>query len=380
MITITRKTQSGAELLVAWGGTEGFRLELVGVDIDALALRAGSIAIDGERLAVGRLVLREGRIALVGVSLGRARIGADLAPTRDGGALATEETKPASEEPTRVEEPRERPIVDWRFLDGLSGAVNVDVRVDLAVPIIGHRRATHRFRIPIAAGSIDYLRLESDLSLLENTLLDFAVRDGALVLERGIPLLPTRGRGAPILMWDLSPEDLALANQSRVRLGVLPTFRMAGGDAGENAANEAETSSGGSAISLRELKLDDVDVHLQLAPPPSPLEGAIATLAFDSLVVQGSLAPVGQGPPAPGALRGDVEGLRAGIGRASLGDRRLGVGGLRVEHLQNVRLSFHGRELAALECELAELAVDTVELDTVGAASVADTAPSRAGS
>ncbi len=135
--------------------------------------------------------------------------------------------------PTRSASPPEWTEV-MTLLDGLAGVINVELSLDLTVPVIGRRRATHRFRIPIADGAVDYMGLEKDLSTLESALLDFAIRDGALVLEMGIPFLPTRGLGKPILQWDLAPADLDLARRDRIRLAVLPRFRTVGGESGSS--------------------------------------------------------------------------------------------------------------------------------------------------
>ncbi len=115
------------------------------------------------------------------------------------------------------------------LLDGLAGEINVDLALDLTVPVIGRRRATHRFRIPIVDGVVDYMGLEGDLSTLESALLDFAIRDAALVLEMGNPVPPETRPRKPILQWDLAPAGLDLARRDRIRLAMLPRFRTVAG-------------------------------------------------------------------------------------------------------------------------------------------------------
>ena len=137
---------------------------------------------------------------------------------------------------------------DQALLDHVSGNLNVDVEVDLAVPIIGHRRATHELRVPLADGSLDYLVLESGLSRLEDSLLDFAVREGALMLEVGNPLVGVRGRGRPLVIWDLGPEDYRLAERNRVRLAVLPKARLSSPRPSEPPPNPAPMAAMARAL------------------------------------------------------------------------------------------------------------------------------------
>jgi len=51
------------------------------------------------------------------------------------------------------------------------------------VPIIGHRKATHRLRVPSQVHA-RLPRAREQLSTLENAVLDFSAKDGALRLER----------------------------------------------------------------------------------------------------------------------------------------------------------------------------------------------------
>ena len=125
------------------------------------------------------------------------------------------------------------PLLDFGLLDGLSGYLNVDVDVDVAVPIIGRRRATHKLRIPIAEGAINYRELEDNLASLEDSLLDFSVREGGLVLERGLPLLSTRGRGKPLLISAARPR------RPRARTGAQGAARSAPERAGDQRGRRA---------------------------------------------------------------------------------------------------------------------------------------------
>ena len=211
-------------------------------------------------------------------------------------------------------------MFDWRVLDGLSGDINADLALDLTVPILGRRQATHRFRVRVEHGSIDYRRLENDLSTLENTLLDFSVRDGALVLERGIPLLPTRGYGKPIVLWDLGPDDVVLAEQQRVRLAVLPRMRMA-------REPDARVDESPPSVALRRLGVH-VDASVALAPIRTEIVGPLRLRSVGSLSVRGNVSHDTERAPLDGSLRAEAVDVEAALDALSLAALSLDVGRL----------------------------------------------------
>ena len=234
-----------------------------------------------------------------------------------------------------VSAPSEAPrpaLFDYGLLDGLSGYLNVDVEMDMAVPIIGRRRATHKLRIPIAEGAINYRELEHDLASLEDSLLDFSVREGALVLERGVPLLSTRGRGKPLLIWPLGPADLALAQDRRVRLAVLPSVHVV-----SEGAEQRERSS--SKLTLRTVSFEGIDAALSLDVPTPDASGVLRSLALTRLRVFGSVHhEAGAADPA-GQLRAELDELDTQVAGLALGASRVS-GGLALRALRNVEVDF----------------------------------------
>lgn len=339
-----------ARLVIAWGPGV-FRLAIDELAGDELSLRSGGVAVQAAKLTASHVSVRDGHVALGVTSLEGTSVdvrldAASTVPRADAGGSQPSEPAPPLALP-------------WSLLDGLSGEVNVDLRVDLAVPILGRRRATHRFRIAVADGSLNFRDVENDLSTLENALLDFAVRDGALVLERGIPLIPTRGRGTPIVIWDLTPDDLALAESHRVRLAVLPSYRLAS----DEKSGAEEGGGGGSPVALRELGLEGVDVRLRLAPPASPLDGPIASLAFGALAIEGALHPVTEGPARPGELRIGVEDLEA----TGLAISRARLERLRVGRAQGIQIAFEGQRVTSIRATLDVVALEGLALGPAGA-------------
>ena len=371
-------TASSPQLVVRIGGIaiEG-RVELAGVrlriDGKEGVVYAERVVLADVALALGAVRLRIDRIAGLQVAIGWGhdglRVDAQAIELASGAVEVAFPERPAAAAVDRA--PRQLPFAPGdllALLDGLAGDVNVDLGLDLTVPVIGRRTATHRFRIPIENGALDYRKLESDLSTLEDALLDFSVRDGALVLERGIPLIPTRGRGKPILRWDLDGDDLALAEAQRIRLAVLPHFTLASEGAGD--------PSKPASVALRQLEARDLDarLQLQLADPPA----ALPLRRIDELTVAGNLFHAPDAPPREGRLQARVAGLELGPLGLPLGRLRLGIDQLVLDVAEAGEIAFAGLSPRTAGVALHGLAVTGFRLAPASAASVQETRESRA--
>ena len=340
-------------LVIAWG--DAFTLEARSVRAPALEVEAGGTHLQASELAVEALAQCGSQVTLGGASVAKVAIGyAAVTET------APETGAPPEPEPEPVQPKRDAGdgSFDWRLLDGLRGELGIDLSLDLTVPVIGRRRATHRFRIPIDDGTIDYIELENDLSTLENTLLDFAVRDGALVLERGIPLLPTRGRGKPIVVWKLDEADLRLAQRRRVRLAVLPKAQLAGEPASEPKPERASPPS----VALRRLGLQNIRARLGLTAIEGPVAGIIRALSFESLALQGEVHHVPGGEPRPGRIKGELTALRTTISGLPLGRSRLHVEQASLVQVSELDVRFAGLRPTEIRLELVDLALGRTEL------------------
>lgn len=307
-------------LLVDWGGS-AFRLEAELAEAAVLTLEQAGRTLRAGGVALSALHSLGAELTLGRVALERLEVQADLTPTQGEG----ERTEKASGGP-----------LDLRLLDALAGRLHVDVRVDLTVPFLGRRQATHALRLGLEEGTLDYREFEHCLATLEDSLLDFSVREGALVLERGIPLLSTRGRGKPILIWELGADDLARAERRRVRLSLLPHYRLAGRSDSE-APRESE--GGPSAFQLRSLSLLDIDAAL--SSTEAVAQGPISDLTFSRLRVTGELHHDPDGVPHPGLLRVTGESLQTTLSALALGTRRLSAR-LELATLPQAELAFAG--------------------------------------
>lgn len=289
-------------LNVDWGG-EVFKLEAATAEGELMTVSIAGGVIDANDVALTAFGLQGDAITLGVASIRKLTLEASL-------------SKKAS--PTEGAPKSGAAVFDYGLLDGLSGHLNVDAHVDIAVPIIHHRRATHELRIPIEDGSIDYRKLESNLAPLEDSLIDFSVRGSALVLELGLPLIRTRGRGKPILRWDLSPQDLELAEERRVRLAVLPRVRAA--NTTEPPKKEEDDKE--SSVRLRSLSLENLDAALHLSAVETP-HAALRTLSFDALQLTGGVHHDPEAEPREGLVRGNLHQLHAVLEGLSLGTQAL---------------------------------------------------------
>ena len=159
-------------------------------------------------------------------------------------------------------EPPELP--DIPLLDHLQGACNLDATVDLAVPIIKSRLATHRIRMDLIDGTFDFKRIEKGLSGLEDAVLDFEVKPGKLILEKDIPLIPFDN--TTLVWWPLDPEEQQNAKKNkRVRLRRMLDFHLT--DFVTSKLEAALNSTGGSSffkVALNRLCLDNILVDISV--------------------------------------------------------------------------------------------------------------------
>ena len=352
---------SGRGMAIRWGA-KSFALHATALDAAALEVSSGDTRLAASGVHVDALALDGPTIAAGHVAAERGRVEVAIAPpprSRESTAPRATTATPAA----RVAggDGDGARFLDWRALDGLSGEIDVDVEVDLTVPLIGHRKATHRLRVPIAGGALDYHALESNLAALENALIDFSVKDGALRLERVNPLFPARGHGKPIVIWDLDAADLALAEQERVRLAVLPSARLPDAGAGGDG-HDAHEPSKKSSIALRRLALHRIDVKLALAPVDGALTGQFRPRSLGSLVLQGSVDHAPDAAQRPGSVLGELAGLVASVVGLPLGESTLDAATLELANASPIEVTFVDVHPVKVQLDLAGLAADAIRL------------------
>ena len=353
-------------LQVTWGaGTFRLEAKLAQTDVlsgaqDAIALQAAGVVATDIHVAGAEVEVGNVQLASLELAVALAR--------RARGERGPESATPARE--------RARPLLDYHMLDELFGRIRADVHVDMTVPVIGRRRATHTVRIAVDQGSVDYRALEHSLAALEDSLLDFSLRESALVLELGVPLLSTRGRGKPLMIWDLSEADRVLAEQRRVRLAVLPQVRMAGGDKSDRPSQEPGEKKPSGPIALRAMSIAPLDVELSLRPAAAPSNGALESLTIGQAKLAGELHHVPGAAPRRGRVSVELAELEGALVDLAVGRSALDVT-VRVAALQRGELSFEGLRPTHLQAvlqrvELANLSLGARDAGVVQAPADAD--------
>ena len=156
--------------------------------------------------------------------------------------------------PIKADTPSAKMAFNDDFLDALSGNIHADLKANATVPVIGKRKATHRFRIPIENGVINYKTLEESLSDLENAFIDFNLKGNMLVLARDIPLIP--GFEKPIVSWAIKNNEMELAENNKVKLACLLHPILA-----EAKPNTEQRSK--SKLKLHTLDFDSMNIDLE---------------------------------------------------------------------------------------------------------------------
>src|SRR5262249_52481410 len=139
-------------------------------------------------------------------------------------------------------------------------------------------------RIPIVDGRLNFKDLERDLSLLENLVLDFVVRDGTLILEKNVPLIPFDNE--TLVYWPLAGEELELASRELVRLRTLLRWRL---PFRENKPRAED------AFALTRVPLEEINARLRLGGPAALVLGerGVLTLGAEERAAIGSLKVTG---------------------------------------------------------------------------------------
>jgi len=237
-----------------------------GARIAALAvseLKAHALDVDAhvERVAIDRIQLTPTTATVGSLSVGSVGFAANNLPIPDPFA-PSDQPKPSG--PVKFEPPR---LPDVPFLDDLQGRFNLDLTVDLAVPILKSRKATHKIEMDLVDGTFDFKVVEHGLSGLEDAVLDFEVKPGKLILEKDIPLIPFDN--TTLVWWPLDPDEhQAAKKEKRVRLRRMLDFNLT--EFVTTKLEAALNSQGASSffkVALNTLCVDNLDCDVELGGP-----------------------------------------------------------------------------------------------------------------
>jgi hypothetical protein len=254
-----RELRSAADASAPEGAAAGW------ASADQVELDFGTFQLRADRLEFPSGIRFEGKREVMAPE---ARIENLVLTIPDFGAFGRKDDEPAPESAPEDAADGPKPpagIQDWSFLDAIEGHLNVDLFVDTTVPLLGRRRATHHFRIPIERGTVDYRGVEDNLHWLEDAFLDIEVIDGKLVLEQDLPLVPFAGKA--LVWWNLDAKELELARQRRVKLKTLLSPEL---------PPQATSKRKKPSVTFHQCALRNLDIDLSLRRDAKLVVGDVA--------------------------------------------------------------------------------------------------------
>jgi hypothetical protein len=368
------------------------RLELESVEVEALRLEIeGQSFVNVERLSLRgvRCTIAPGGVSLVCASahaesvvmeqggrtlrLGRAALPhglelvdgilrwAELTLERlDASVPDLSRPRPAAKAGRPTQAPLELPI-----LDHLQGLLAFDLLLDVRIPILPDRRATHSIRLDVTQGAINFEQLERGLAGLENALLDFEVNDEGLILELD-PIPGVKLDNVTLVTWPLSGHEHGLAKtQHRIRLRRLLDYQLSPKLGG---GSPRERSSGPSA--LRRLHVGNIETALSLSGPVTQSLPGLGTLrlgapgvpAIAELRLAGQVEHAPGEPPSTTELRLDGRELVLGASIVDERGRRIELERLSIARIDALRVGLIGLQPRSLGLAVEGIHLGGVEL------------------
>lgn len=220
-----------------------------------------------------------------------------------------------------------------RFLDSLSGHINVTVKVVLDLPVIGKRSLDQSLKVPIKEGSLDYRALDESLDWLEGTFLDIQHDEDKLAITWKVPIF---GSHRDLVAWRLDQDATTLASFGRVPVRSLADFIV-----GSGRSEKREKKNGGV---LQSLSLAAIDVALSLVAPRSfEVAGGLVMFGGDDehgmvdLKVTGGINDRG-----PGAITGAIGSIDTTIKDVHIGPANITADRLHFDGLDELDVTFDG--------------------------------------
>ncbi len=263
-------------------------------------------------------------------------------------AAGSQQSAEAGAEPTS---PAKR---DFSFLDTIDGHLNVDLYLDVSIPVVGQRCETHEFRVPISGGTFDFHRLEGDINWLARSVLDIEVADGKLFLEKDIPLVPFDNK--VLISWPLDAEERKLAERKRTRLRTLLKWEL------------PPPEDKKSPIELHEIATRNIDIALTLTQPSQLDFGPIGRIGLgrddrpgvDRLTVGGELHHATGKPRDETVLELAIAGLAASLEQCWLGSSCLEAARIDIDGVRDVAVGFDGFIPNRLNATIERIAIQNL--------------------
>lgn len=223
-----------------------------------------------------------------------------------------------------------------RFLDSLSGRINLTVKVVLDLPVIKRRTLDQHLEVPITDGSLDYRALENSLDWLEGAFLDIRHDKDTLALKWKVPIFGSRHE---LIAWKLDEEAQTMATFGRVPVRSLADVRQK-----VNRDTNPGVPVEEGRKTLQSLTVEAIDIALSLLAPRS-LEAGGGLIMFGGeeqpgmvdLKVTGQISQEG-----PGALTGAIGSIDTTIKDLRMGPVRLTADRLHFDGLDQLEVIFDG--------------------------------------
>jgi hypothetical protein len=228
-----------------------------------------------------------------------------------------------------------------RFLDSLSGRINLTIKVVLDLPVLGVRTLDQQLKVPIENGSLDFRKLEDSLDWLEGAFLDIRHDDTKLAVAWKVPIV---GSPRDLISWELDSQAVTDATFGRVPVRSLADFRFGSGKGGDGGGG------GGRRKTLQSLSFDAIDIALSLVAPRS-LEAGGGIIMFGGddhpgMVdqrVTGSIRDRG-----PGVLRGTIGSVDTTFKDVRFGSAQVTADRLHFDGLEELEVTFDGFQPTAV--------------------------------
>lgn len=331
----------------------------------ALSVAVDAIELGGVEVTRGAVRAQAPTARLDGFAYGPdeiavTRIDVDTLALAIEGLAASSDEAPADTAPDATPPGARRTLgVDLPFLDHVTAKIDADVVVDVKLPIITRRVATHRLRLAIDDGAFDFKQLEHGLSALEDSVIDFEVGPDGLELELDAVVVKRE-----LLLWPLDVAQQELARRNRVRLRTFARPTMVA-----RAAPSRDEGDEDPRVALHRVEVQGIDVEGSVRGASTlPLgQGVIRlgrgdTAALGLLRVSGGLVhDVTQSRPET-TLRVALESLDAGLDALAVGARCLDVDRVRLGRLDGGEVTFRGFRPTSASATLHTLAVEGLRL------------------
>ncbi len=355
-------TGDGISVLAAGATLTGVRLTRAG---DALTVEAAGVALTGVEITRGQVAVRAPSLRLDGLRYGPDGLAVGGA-TAESIAVTVHGLGANGDAPAASTGVPEAPTggrrmlgVDLPLLDGVAGRVEADVVVDVKLPVIERREGTHRVRLELREGTIDFKQLERGLSALEDAVIDFEVDDAGLYLEVDAVVVKRE-----LVRWPLDAEGVRLARQNRVRLRTFARPTVAAAAPAPRAEGEGPPS-----VALRRVEVRRLVADLAVKGASTlPVAGGTLRLgdgggdALRALHVSGELVHDATAPSPETAVAVTLEGLDVGVEGMALGGRRFDLARAQVGEVAEGRVTFRGFAPTSVALDLRAVALTWLKL------------------